>query len=215
MNILKLVHDQQWFADGCVAAVSTGHQGSDNQLPDVEAFAAPRKCDRVLVRVQSAWNGQGYARNIAACTGQHSFRTRAGVQTIRPITLGSRDSGQPANTSKSNTRVHQSWPFRPPSPAPGIARAGAAGSGKSQRLAAWAPDHAGGPRRPRLAAAGPCGGSADCAGQTGCRVPGIDATAGSCPRRSGVHGGTLIRGYCLTGPLSRIRGTLSIRPGAV
>jgi hypothetical protein len=28
----KLVHDQQWFADGCVAAVSTGHQGSDNQL---------------------------------------------------------------------------------------------------------------------------------------------------------------------------------------
>jgi hypothetical protein len=40
MNMLKLVHDQQWFADGCVAAVSTGHQGSDNQLPDVEAFAA-------------------------------------------------------------------------------------------------------------------------------------------------------------------------------
>ena len=45
---------------------------------------APRKCDRVPVRVQSAWNGQGCAPNIAACTGQHSFRTRAGVQTIRP-----------------------------------------------------------------------------------------------------------------------------------
>ena len=108
MNILKLVHDQQWFADGCVAAVSTGHRRSDNQLPDVEAFAAPRKCDRVPVRVQSAWNGQGCTPNIAACTGQHSFRTRAGVQTIRPITLGSRGSGQPANTAKSNTRVHQS-----------------------------------------------------------------------------------------------------------
>lgn len=87
--------------------------GQDNQLPDVEAFAAPRKCDRVPVRVQSAWNGQGCAPNIAACTGQHSFRTRAGVQTIRPITLGSRGSGQPANTPKSNTRVHQSVVYRP------------------------------------------------------------------------------------------------------
>jgi hypothetical protein len=113
VNLGKLVHDQQWFADGCVAAVSTGHQGSDNQLPDVEAFAAPRKCDRVPVRVQSAWNGQGCAPNIAARTGQHSFRTRAGVQTIRPITLGSRGSGQPANTPKSNTRVHQSAGSRP------------------------------------------------------------------------------------------------------
>jgi hypothetical protein len=121
MNMLKLVHDQQWFADGCVAAVSTGHQGSDDQLPDVEAFAAPRKCDRVPVRVQSAWNGQGCAPNIAACPGQHSFRTRAGVQTIRPITLGSRGSGQPANTPKSNTRVHQSGHFRPfPAPVKGL-----------------------------------------------------------------------------------------------
>ena len=32
----KPVYDQQWFADGCGCGQ---HRGSDNQLPDVEAFA--------------------------------------------------------------------------------------------------------------------------------------------------------------------------------
>ena len=79
-----------------------------------------------------------------------------------------------------------------------------------------APGHAGGPRRPRLIAAGSCGGgSADCAGKTGCRVPGIDAAAGFCPGRSGVQGNAPARGFCLMGPLSWISGPLSIRSGAV
>ena len=90
---------------GCGQHRSPGQRQS---APRRRGLAAPRKCDRVPVRVQSAWNGQGSAPNIAACTGQHSFRTRAGVQTIRSITLGSSGSGQPANTPKSNTRVHQS-----------------------------------------------------------------------------------------------------------
>ena len=74
--------------------------------------SAPRKCDRVPVRVQSAWNGQG-------CAEYRRTHRPAFVQDARrgsdspPITLGSRGSGQPANTPKSNTRVHQSAGSRP------------------------------------------------------------------------------------------------------
>jgi hypothetical protein len=52
------------------------------------------------------------APNIATRTGQNSFRTRRGSDSP-PITLGSRGSGQPANTPRSNTRVHQSAGSRP------------------------------------------------------------------------------------------------------
>ncbi len=41
------------------------------------------------------------------------------------------------------------------------------------------------PGEPRLAAAGPRNvGSADCAGQTGCRVPASVQQRGSCPRET-------------------------------